>query len=697
MAGTLYDWLGIDPAASADEIRDALGCKVLELTELRKRLRLHPDPHTEKLIRLGFLKIAQARDSLLNPKMRLAYDRSLENKPSLSPPPDMRSESTSMLAFTTKESPGVPNLEPSEKQPKPVRLPDELVDLTAYPLAEADQSPKPDLALPKTGETHPLEWLSGLEVPLPLELLDKPGTFAPEPLPPQRETEELPDWLKSYTLSESESANGQTEPEAAPPHLGMQDLPYWLVDQELPPSHGSAQAEVPVVPDPSQSQQDELPSWLAGFESSPSAQDAQESESTMPASVGSQANSEESPDWLRTSIPWVNNQAAVLTEPESHQAAEQEVGEIPDWLAGLPIPKTRQTQPLPPEPPDSQLESDYLPSSPVETQDTPAPNSAPATLFSEYVAASAVKMPPADAQPVGINRESSDFSSWLESLPPMEIGESPDWLDDLDAYLTTPEPIPLEPISDPEPPLFSVTPHLEPPQSARNASLPGPGLPPSASVESVPAIVHPSKTVEREITRYGQVDYYTPLDKGCEYPLRIGLFLEHHDKRLLKDAHIRWATLSMASNEVEPIIRIIPSSKFLRISPPAQELKVKKYEDVFADFRVLPLQVPKSPDHKCDLRIDFLLRDRVIQTVDLDVKVQWRIRLGPLQISHMHWKWFGLIGIFDTAAGLFGFLTPTGSLANLLILSGSLLFGLSLLIISLLLWQKAAKRLQSIF
>jgi hypothetical protein len=207
--------------------------------------------------------------------------------------------------------------------------------------------------------------------------------------------------------------------------------------------------------------------------------------------------------------------------------------------------------------------------------------------------------------------------------------------------------------------------------------------------------------VNVEVKRYGRVEYFTPMDKGHEFPLRIGLILERHARKMLEHAQIKWKTLFVAAQEEEPLIRVIPHSGYFHISPPMRDIKVKKHADVFADFKIVPWQIPEGKDNSCLIDIDFEYVGELIQTIALNVRIQNPYHLGPVSIPHQDWKQIGVIGSaiasFEVAASLFNFINPSHSSLEALIFTSGLIFSALLMYLSLLLWQQAGKRIRKEF
>jgi serine/threonine-protein kinase len=206
---------------------------------------------------------------------------------------------------------------------------------------------------------------------------------------------------------------------------------------------------------------------------------------------------------------------------------------------------------------------------------------------------------------------------------------------------------------------------------------------------------------QQQITRFGRVEYSSPMDVGQEYLLRIGLLLERHGRRLMEGARVHWSTLHMASMEEEPIIRITPSSGYLSVSPPFRDIKVSKLRDVFADFRLTPHHVGSGAKGACQVQVDFEYQGEIIHQLCLDARIQDPFKLGPVKIPHKYWKGFGLVGGgiagFETAASLFNLYNPAGSLLNAALFAGGLFAALLLVLFAIVLWQRAARRLKQRF
>lgn len=213
---------------------------------------------------------------------------------------------------------------------------------------------------------------------------------------------------------------------------------------------------------------------------------------------------------------------------------------------------------------------------------------------------------------------------------------------------------------------------------------------------------HPVQANEMEmpvtIKRYGRIDYFSPLELEREYPLQIRLLLERHGRNLPIGARVKWATLQMASRYEEPLIRVIPSSGFIRISPPFRDIRVKKRNDVSVDFKLVPIKIPAS--NNCNLDIDFEYSGEVIQSECLNIRINETLNLGPIHIQQPLRKRLGYLAgaaaTIDIGASLYQFITETGSL-DLMNFSISVASILILVGIGLGLWSKVAKRMKANF
>jgi len=191
------------------------------------------------------------------------------------------------------------------------------------------------------------------------------------------------------------------------------------------------------------------------------------------------------------------------------------------------------------------------------------------------------------------------------------------------------------------------------------------------------------------------------MDIDHEYPLKIGLLLKRHGRKIVAEARVKWASVFFAALEEEPILRIVPSSSYFQISPAYRALTVKKGEDVFVNFKVRPIQLPGNPSGICNLSVDFEYRGEVLRTVNLDVQVQHKFSLGPFKIPRPYWRTFGVIG------GTIGFLDGMVNVSQLVtwadstiwrvIMISGIIASTTLLLTSILLWRRAGRRVAQKF
>jgi tetratricopeptide (TPR) repeat protein len=133
-----------------------------------------------------------------------------------------------------------------------------------------------------------------------------------------------------------------------------------------------------------------------------------------------------------------------------------------------------------------------------------------------------------------------------------------------------------------------------------------------------------------EITRYGRVEYFSPMELQQEYPLRVGILIERHAGGVPEGARVSWARLKFQPAEAEPVLLIIPVATWLNISPFQRHLRVKEKADVFAEFKLIAPRLP--PGEKGNLDIEIEYAGVLVHKLSLDITVQDLFRLGPLRL-----------------------------------------------------------------
>ncbi len=212
---------------------------------------------------------------------------------------------------------------------------------------------------------------------------------------------------------------------------------------------------------------------------------------------------------------------------------------------------------------------------------------------------------------------------------------------------------------------------------------------------------HTKSKIRPVITRFGRAEYHSPMDIGQEYRLRIGLLLARHANNIMPDAIVHWATLKLAAKEKEPLIRIVPSSGYIEISPPYRDIRIAKDHDAIADFRITPIKVVPERNSTCRIQVDFEYNGESIQTIFLDCIIQDAYLLGPIKIPHSYWHRISLLGgglaTFNTVIGIFQFFNPVASLKLALLYSAGFLIAVVLIIIAFILWLHADRRVRQRF
>jgi hypothetical protein len=192
------------------------------------------------------------------------------------------------------------------------------------------------------------------------------------------------------------------------------------------------------------------------------------------------------------------------------------------------------------------------------------------------------------------------------------------------------------------------------------------------------------------------VEYFDQMDKDEEYPLRVGLLSLPHLEGVTGRAQVRMEPVAIPAQTAEPVVRVVPSSTFFRISPAARELRTSKEGDTFTTFKVMPVQVPKTLSSTCELEIDFEYRSAVIHTMRIPVRVVEKRRFGPVCISHRYWLPFGLVGalinLLTIVSGLIQFFNYMPSPLESAVYTGGIALGSFVLVFGYILWRGAGRR-----
>ncbi len=243
-------------------------------------------------------------------------------------------------------------------------------------------------------------------------------------------------------------------------------------------------------------------------------------------------------------------------------------------------------------------------------------------------------------------------------------------------------------------------------RASRTRGVPTPVIPPSASVyptESqrggeAPVSAQPTVPITAapppEIKRYGRVEYYSPMEVKQEYPLRVGILLDRHGSGIGDNARVVWASLRIHPTEPEPILQIIPVATFLTISPPQRSVKVKQNADVFADFKIIALEMPSNGIGKLEIEIEY--QGELVRRLSLEVHVQDQIKLGGFSFPRALWSKLSLVvGAILTLPGVISVYNLFSEVA--VPLSGAIaligfIFALPLLGLGVVLWRSGGER-----
>ncbi|HZQ09166.1 MAG TPA: tetratricopeptide repeat protein, partial [Anaerolineae bacterium] len=212
-----------------------------------------------------------------------------------------------------------------------------------------------------------------------------------------------------------------------------------------------------------------------------------------------------------------------------------------------------------------------------------------------------------------------------------------------------------------------------------------PSVQPSAPIPATPPA---------EIKRYGRVEYYSPMEVKQEYPLRVGILLDRHGIGIGENARVVWTSLRIHPTEPEPILQIIPVATFLTISPPQRSVKVKQNADVFADFKIIALEMPSNGRGKLEIEIEY--QGELVRRLSLEVHVQDQIKLGGFSFPRALWSKVSLVvGAILTLPGVISVYNLFSEVA--VPLSGAIaligfIFALPLLGLGVVLWRSGGER-----
>ncbi|HZQ10722.1 MAG TPA: tetratricopeptide repeat protein [Anaerolineae bacterium] len=234
------------------------------------------------------------------------------------------------------------------------------------------------------------------------------------------------------------------------------------------------------------------------------------------------------------------------------------------------------------------------------------------------------------------------------------------------------------------PPVVAPPPSVYPTESQRGGETHKPVQP------TVPISTTPSA----EIKRYGRVEYYSPMEVKQEYPLRVGVLLERHGIGIRENARVVWTSLRIHPTEPEPILQIIPVATFLTISPPQRSLKVKQNADVFADFKIIALEMPTNGTGKLEIEIEY--QGELVRRLSLQVTIQDQIKIGKFHVPRALWSKVSLvIGAILTLPGVISvfnlFSTVAVPFSGAIALIG-FIFALPLLGLGVMLWHNSGER-----
>lgn len=243
-----------------------------------------------------------------------------------------------------------------------------------------------------------------------------------EPLGPEGEPEEIPDWLARLRASLGEPPESEETPMAEEPAAEMPSEDEELPEEELP--------------------EEELPGWLQELRAQPPAEEesaarAVEEPAAEATGGGEELPEEELPDWLRElraepsaeeelAMSAAEETAAEATgggeEPPTEEMLEEEfLAELPDWLRGLPEQEALSGEEPPAEMPPQ-----------AEAEET-APAVATPALAEQPEAEAPAKSVPALSEGEQPAPEAEPLAAWLQTEGPVilelseeEIAEKPE-------------------------------------------------------------------------------------------------------------------------------------------------------------------------------------------------------------------------------------------------------------------------------
>jgi hypothetical protein len=242
---------------------------------------------------------------------------------------------------------------------------------------------------------------------------------------------------------------------------------------------------------------------------------------------------------------------------------------------------------------------------------------------------------------------------------------------------------------------------LREPPTPPPAAYQAPSERPQNQPVSTPASVAQPQSIERtdpssswQKNRYGRVEYFSPMEMNKEYSLRVALLLERHAKNVSQEARVRFASLNIPFNQEEPLIKIIPYSSHLKISPPSREVILHKSKEPVADFLILIDHLPENPTNEFDLQIDFEIQGELITRIPIKITAQRQFCLGRIHFSHSYWRLFGIFGSIFVALGTGADLITTASVESIGMPFRIIIFILAFLFLGFAVWlfSRAAKR-----
>ena len=133
----------------------------------------------------------------------------------------------------------------------------------------------------------------------------------------------------------------------------------------------------------------------------------------------------------------------------------------------------------------------------------------------------------------------------------------------------------------------------------------------------------PPTTQKKRYTRwFARVEHKNIMHVGETYVMRIGFLRQKHTGDLFIKGNISWFSFELPADDPFPILRIIPGSLYINIQPGSADIKLEQGEDIYADFTLMPLEVPEAKEGTCTLVIDLAYGRRFIKGTDIILRIK---------------------------------------------------------------------------